>query len=168
MKIRHVSNQTDYFLDDYSSYFALAERPYKCTCFCLERPEVTVKNNNINFGKIVEPFSCCDPLFVIRDAQQNIRWKITANCCQCGFSCPACANVVFTIHSGNQEILDPNAAEGTITKTSAGIQELVSEADNFDVVFPVNATPEDKLLIIINVLMIDFRYFESETDNKNH
>ncbi len=46
------------------------------------------------------------------------------------------------------------------------MQELVSDATNFKIQFPQNATPEEKLLLISTTLMIDFRHFE-DTPGEN-
>ena len=172
MKMRHVNNQADYFAEDYSNYFAIAERPFKCTCCYFERPELTTRNNNAYFGKVTEPFSCCDPIFHVKDANNEVKWKITAECCQCGLlcrtRCGVCSEALFPIHSGNKTELDPKNCEGHIKKLSAGIQELVSDADNFELVFPVNATPEEKLTLISAVLLIDYRFFEDNGKNNRN
>ena len=173
MKVRHVNSQADLLLEDYSSYFALLERPFKCTCLCLERPEMTARNLNTTFGKVVEPFSCFNPTFHIKDAMGNIKWKISANGCQCGILCRKglgkCSEAIFPIYSADKVDLDPKHSDGYIKKLNGGIQELVSDADSFELVFPLNSTPEEKLLLISTVLMIDYRYFEDNgSDNKSH
>ena len=35
--VKHVSSPTDFTIDDYSNSYAVFERPYKCTCCCLDR-----------------------------------------------------------------------------------------------------------------------------------
>lgn len=172
MRIKHIANQADMILEDYSSYYALFERPFKCTCCCLARPEMTAKNNSTTFGKVVEPCTCCDPMFNVMDSKENIKWKVTADYCQCGIccrnGCGKCSEVVFPIHSGDKKDLDKYKGDGYIKKVFAGLQEFVSDADNFEVGFPNNATPEEKMLIIATVLMIDFRFYEDNGNNNNN
>lgn len=59
---------------------------------------------------------------------------------------------------------------GTIKKKCQGIQELVTDADTFILTFPDNASPEEKLMLIGAVLLLDYRYYEDngcEDDNNN-
>jgi hypothetical protein len=35
--VKHVNSPSDFTVDDYSNSFAIFERPYKCTCCCLDR-----------------------------------------------------------------------------------------------------------------------------------
>jgi len=39
---------------------------------------------------------------------------------------------------------------------------MVSDANNFTIYFPNNATEEDKALVMSAVLFLDYRYFEEE------
>jgi hypothetical protein len=171
MKIRHVNNQADFVVEDYSNYYAVAQKPFKCTCLCLERPSIVIKNNNYYFGKIIEPFSCCDSIYDIYDSSDKTKWKISGNCCQCGLLfkntiCGKCAEVTFHIFSANDSSLDSSNSKGYIKKQCSGIQELVSDADNFELVFPKDATPEEKMMLIGTVLMIDYRHFEDNGTDK--
>lgn len=169
MKIRHVNNQADFFLDDYSNYYAVASKPFKCTCLCLARPEISIRNNNHYFGKIVEPFSCCDAIYDVYDQSDKSKWKISGDCCQCGLMfkntiCGKCSEVTFNIYSAQ----DTTTPKGHIKKLCSGLQELVSDADNFELVFPADATPDEKMMLIGTVLMIDYRHFEESPADKNN
>ena len=44
---------------------------------------------------------------------------------------------------------------------------MVTSADSYQVNFPANATPNEKLLLIVTGLMIDYQYFEQKADNDN-
>ena len=63
--------------------------------------------------------------------------------------------------------MNPGTSEvvGHIIKKTAELDELVTDADSYQVNFPQNASPYDKLLIIALGLMIDYQYFE--TDSKS-
>jgi hypothetical protein len=41
----------------------------------------------------------------------------------------------------------------------------VGDADEFSLVFPPQATKEDRALLMASVIMLDFRYFENKQNN---
>jgi hypothetical protein len=161
MKIKHVEQASDLAFDNYMMYYALLERPFKCTCCCAARPEMSARNGNFHFGKVREPFSCCDPMYHIIDAQNQMKWKITADCCQCGM-CGGCGEVLFPVYSSNKSDLSPNNSDGCIKKLDGGCKEMMSDATNFEILFPMNMSPEDKFMLIATALMIDYRHFEKD------
>jgi hypothetical protein len=120
--------------------------------------------NKQSLGQIIEPCSCCDPVFNVFGFTGEKRWVITAQCCQCGIvcrnGCGKCSDVLFTIHKPGKTEMNPQNAEGSIKKKFSGFQELISDADNFELTFPEQASPEDKFLLIGAVIMIDFRFYE--------
>ena len=65
--------------------FLKLERPFKCTCFCLARPEVSVsfvENGSNKFcGKIKNPFYWCTLGCNVEDSIGNIKYIITGSCC---------------------------------------------------------------------------------------
>jgi hypothetical protein len=122
------------------------------------------KTTNQKIGRVVEPFKCCDPTFQIFNCAEQQKYNIIANCCQCGLFCKKCAETKFDIFS-NFSNNEGSTPAGSITKKFSGlIQELFTDADNFEIFFPEDATPEDKLMIIGTTLMIDYRHFEDNGD----
>jgi hypothetical protein len=168
MKIKHVA-ALDQFGNDFSDSATFAEfnRPYKCTCFCLQRPVMKgVKNNGEYFGQIKFPFSCCDPKYEVVDKFNNLKYVVTGDCCQCGLMCRTsygmCSEVMFQIRKPDNEQV------GFVKKVFSGlVQELLTSADNFELQFPKDSTPEDKLMLIGNVLMIDYTFFEDKGRDRN-
>jgi len=133
---------------------------------------MTVNSGSDYFGKVFEPFNCCDPLFYVYDKSDTLKWKVHTEYCQCGIycrnGCGKCSDVTFPIYSGDKTIFDHgNSSEGFIKKRFAGFQEIVSDADTFEIVFPVNATPQERLNLIGTVLMIDYLYYEDNGNDKN-
>jgi hypothetical protein len=130
------------------------------------------KQSNTHIGRIREPCSCCDPIFNVTNSKGEKRYIITAECCQCGIicnnSCGKCSDVLFTIHKPGKNEMTPQNAEGFIKKKFAGLQELITDADNFELIFPQDATPEEKFLLIGAVIMIDFRFYEDNGNNNRH
>jgi Scramblase len=57
-----------------------------------------------------------------------------------------------------------------LTKKSKGcLKAMISDADNFDLVFPPGATWQQKALLIASTLFIDYRLFEEKDGgNQNH
>jgi hypothetical protein len=169
MRVRHIDKESDLIINDFQSYWALLERPFKCTCCCLARPEMTAVVQNRPIGKVNEVFTCFDPIFNVLDSKDQLKWKISANCCQCGLvcrnSCGRCSSVEFFIHNGDSVDMSPETKSGFIKKVFSGIQELVSDSNNFQIEFPENATPDEKFMIISTTLMIDYRLFEDSSGN---
>ena len=54
---------------------------------------------------------------------------------------------------------------GLITKTPSKGYEKYTNADSYTVQFPNKATPEEKMLLIVASLMIDYQYFEKKMDD---
>lgn len=124
--------------------------------------------SNTKIGKVTRPFSCCNPYYEVYDEKDNLNYYISAKCCQCGFICP-CNEVNFLIFSGDNsgDFSDSNAI-GRIKKLNAGcVQEMFTKADNFEIEFPENANPEQKLLLISTALLIDYTHFEKQDSKSN-
>jgi len=125
-----------------------------------------------NIGRIYEPFKCCDPNFQIFNDQNVLKYVVAGDCCQCGLMCKSwgkCCETKFYIFDAKIDNRDPSASKGTITRKNPGIAKaMFTDADNFEVVFPNDATPLDKLMIIGATLMIDYAFFEDEGGNDHH
>jgi hypothetical protein len=170
MVIKHIANGG--MLDEnFSTPFVNIQKPFKCTCCCLERPEMVVTFGGTNqlCGRIKQPFSCCDPILVIHDNTGAMRYIVHGDCCQCGLCCAnnfcgKLSEVDFNIYRSEDRI----APLGSIIKKRATVSELVTSADSYQVNFPQGSTPQDKLLLIVAGLMIDYQYFEeSSSSDKN-
>ena len=172
MVIKHVASAGG-MNDDFTTPFAIVNRPFKCTCCCLERPEMLVSlgSNNQPLGRIKQPYTCCDPVFAIYDNTGKVRYTIHANCCQCGLICKnnfcgKLSEVIFYIYEEGSYVGSP---VGQITKKTATAAELVTSADSYQINFPLTADATLKMLIVVAGLMIDYQYFEeSASGNDNH
>ena len=169
MDIKHIAN-AGALNENFQNSFVHVNKPFKCTCCCLERPEM-IANYSANgelVGKVKQPFSCCDPIFTIYDNAGTIRYYIYADCCQCGLCCSGpCAKmseVTFNIYR------DANMGQpiGSIVKKIANFSELITSADSYQVNFPADARPNEKLLLIITGLMIDYQFFEERAGNDDN
>ncbi len=169
MDIKHIAN-AGALNENFQNSFVHVNKPFKCTCCCLERPEM-IANYSANgelVGKVKQPFSCCDPIFTIYDNAGTMRYFIYADCCQCGLCCSGpCAKmseVTFNIYR------DANMGQpiGSIVKKIANFSELITSADSYQVNFPADARPNEKLLLIITGLMIDYQFFEERAGNDDN
>jgi len=176
MEVKHVTSP-NVMEPDMMENFAIFDRPYKCTCLCLERPKMKgfyKTDNGTMFGSISEPWTCCDPLFVIKDMNKEPQFQIHADCCQCGLCCRndvcgKCSDVLFPIYPASVTDFHPQNSIGMIKKVSGDLlKELLTDADNFEVLFPPNASPEEKLLMIGATLMIDYLFYEDTTKSQQN
>jgi len=137
---------------------------------CLARPQMhgSLPGSNLNIGRVYEPCTCCDPYFFVYDQNEVLKWVVTADCCQCGLCCRngigRLSNVVFSIFPAGVDTSQVQLRAGQITKLFA-MKELYTQADNFEIIFPQNATSYEKLMIIGNCLMLDYIFFENPQDN---
>ena len=116
------------------------------------------------FSKVGEPYTCCDPLFTIKDDKDKLKYTLTTECCQMGLICKGSygrfSSVKFGIYSGDKEDFSENNKDGTLIKHGRNLTGFISDADTFEVDFPQDATPDDKLSLISSALMIDYLMFE--------
>jgi hypothetical protein len=119
-----------------------------------------VRNNRL-VGSVHDPFDCCNPNYIIKDENKNIKYRISAACCQKGFYC--CSDIYFYIYpAGDLPMVEENAI-GKITKLWTDcMKEACTKANNFLTVFPKDATVDDKVLLIGATLLIDYTLFEKE------
>ena len=147
--------------------FASAFKPLKIPCFCFNRPEimVTMGPDNKYIGKIKHLFTFCDPEFEVYNPQ-GLLYYVRADCCQCGLLCAN--NLCGKLSQATFEIYKPGTSNvlQTISKMPAqSFGEAATDADSYQVGFPQNSTPEDKLLLIALGLMIDYQYFETSASD---
>ena len=166
MRIKHISNQMD-FRGNFETYYATLSKPFKCTCLCLARPSISgiFHSNNQLFGKVTEEFTCCDPLFTILN-QTGIKYVITIDCSQCGFCCRKGCSKYNKVDCIIREGGINGKPVGKITKRAAqNLMEIAGDADTYDIDFPSDATPDEKLTLIMAGLFIDYRYYETNAND---
>jgi hypothetical protein len=167
MTIRHVLSYQE--LDtDLSKIFINIDKPCQCGCLCLCRHymDVILTDNNQRLGYITEQCTCCDIENKVFDAKGNLRYDVHGDCCQFGLCCGGggakkLANIYFEIRQNGNVV-------GSIKKLSANIGEFFTNADSYQITFPPNATPADKILLIITGLMLDYQNFDNNENNTYH
>lgn len=169
MDVKHVSGN-DFFggMGENGNRFAVFDKNYSVSCLCYCRPELKGYLKDLTgpyTGRIEKPLTYYDPVFKVYDKQDLVRFSITTSCCQCGMmcadSCGCFEPVIFLIFNGDYCNSDsPDQAVGKIIKQAMGFQAMISDADNFQVVFPLDATPEEKFNLLGAALLIDYCHFE--------
>ena len=95
----------------------------------------------------------CENRIDILDSSNSLRYIIKSNCCCLGYYLchfTKCCDCSYNIIQNNQTV-------GTITKdTCNGAVTFCTNADNYSIAFPLNATPQDKMLLICGALLIDY------------
>ena len=139
---------------DTMTKFAELDKPFACACCCCCRPELTAKyTNGKALGRVLEPCTVCKPLYNVYDANDELKYLIEFSCCNC-----SCCDYEAKIYSAK----DQNQAIGTIIK-KASLKDFFLACTTFEINFPSTATPDDKMLIISNTLLIDYRMFEKKS-----
>ena len=146
--------------------FGILDRPFKCTCCCCARPIVKgTFSNGQPFGTINQPFTCCSPFFETMDETDGSKYSIEIPYCQCGFMCRSnccgkCSEVNGNIYKEN----DLTHPVGSFKKVENCVLEMITDANSFEIIFPTDATVGDKLNILATVILIDYRFYESNAN----
>ena len=159
--IRHIIS-SDQLNSDLAKIFIHVNKPCVCGCCCFCRPHMDVRlaDNNALIGRVREPFTCCDIDTEIYDSAGNFKYLIKGDCCQAGLCC--CTK----FSSVKFDILQNNFSVGSMKKLAASnFGEFFTKADSYRIDFLVNATPEEKMLLIVAGLMIDYQNFEDTSDD---
>ena len=125
---------------------------------------VFLVENNTTLGDIRQPNGCCcsEPDYQIKNSK-SIKYRVVTNGCQCSY---CCCDGCSCMNSGVRfNILDSTHTQivGDIFKSG-----LSSSNDllTYKIIFPEDATPDEKILIISSVFSIDtFNYRTSGKKN---
>jgi len=161
MDVKHKDYQDSNFD---ANPFLLFERDFKCTLFCLDRPELKVHSTEsgspVYLGKVKNPFRCCELICEVFDSADLLKYYITGSLCQCGVLCegPCCQKAILEIRTPDQQQC------GTLKRVPTSVlQNCLTTKANFAITFPVQATPIERALFIAAGIMIDFSYFEKKS-----
>lgn len=147
-------------------------RPFKLTCLCFQRPfvEVNYKEGARNeyIGRIIHNFNLCYMSMTVYDKTNTQRYLIKGSVFQIGLMnrrgcpCKGCQQAFCFIHDNTGEIV------GIIEKRGKGFKGMISDADNFSILFPIRSTLEERACLLAATLFLDFRYFEDSENNRNN
>ena len=169
MDFYHIPSEVELSYKIYPNAFLTAYKPFKCTICCICRPEmvITLSDGKKILGTVKHIFTLCDPQFDIYDENNQLKYIVSGSCSQFGLlcartSCSKMYEVEFNILSPDS----PNVIGKIVRKAARNCGELVTDADNYTIMFPVNSSSFDRLLLISLGLMIDYQYFESDANKK--
>ena len=146
----------------FENLFVNIYKPFKCVIgnFC-ERPEMIINlNNGENIGKILNPSRFCNHEYDVFDSNGQLKYFVIADCCQWAL---CCSNYIFGKCSKAEFIIFDKkfgSKIGLLTKNKAQCIEILTNANSFNIEFPISANDKEKLLLICLGLMIDYQHFE--------
>ncbi|GKY94792.1 hypothetical protein MPSEU_000444400 [Mayamaea pseudoterrestris] len=158
------------------------ERPFVCcvvgACKCCCYQQASFKSGSDDLGKIQENCYYCVPQYTLLDANGNKVYKIhpptccagcCVNCCTEGNPCfgKGCCKLPFWIFDPNQR--DTNGGDaahlGKILKKPKSLaMEVFTDANAFEIVFPKEATPEQKASLVGTSIFFNAVYFERSNE----
>ena len=147
---------------DLANIYIKAQKPCAIGCFCCCRPyiDVVLHKDKKYLGKVSEPFTCCDRNAEVYDEFNQLRYRIVGDCCQTGLCCGSSAEKLTEIEFN---ILEGRKNVGLMKKMVASLGQYFSKADTYKIIYPKTATPQEKLLLIIAGLLIDYQNFEKNS-----
>lgn len=147
--------------------FAIMEKRFSCSCFCLGRPEIVIKasNNNKILGQIQIPFSMGDTTYKLYNSKDKLKYIIDGDYCQLGIICMK--NLCCCLPEAFFEIYEPkNNGEkqivGTIHRIPGKYEKFYHVLDCYEILFPINASGEERFLLICVVFMIEYQIFRKK------
>ena len=167
MKMKLVASYENKNDNNFSNSLMILEKNCKLPFLCLIRPDIKVNlvKDNLYLGTVEKAFSCCDPCFTVyNEFGEEVKY-IEADCCQCGFICRNSSlgkteDAHFFIYNPK----DKSKPIGDIVKKT---ESVFSIADSYSVVYPLHIPPEEKILLSIVAVLIDYQYFEKNNNVNN-
>lgn len=140
---------------------------FSCFCACCTRPIFEVVTPIETLGTIIETRTLCDPVIHVLDANDELIYIISTECCQCGYClrdsfCDnrRCARCIFIISDKE------NNKIGKITKDHRSGKRIQPDYDQMVITFPPEASCQEKILIMCASLAIEYLYFQIMTNTK--
>ena len=160
MIIRHVISY-DQLNSDLAKIFFHIDKPCEMGCCCLCRPYMDVRLTDTKqyLGQVREPCTCCDLETDIYNSSGALCYRIVGDCCQYGL---CFGNDIEKLANIRFDIFQDGVMVGSMRKLSSSFGEFFTKADSYQISFPPNSSPEEKMLLIIAGLMIDYQYFEKD------
>lgn len=126
-------------------------RPLRCDSCCCPccLQELEVYSGNTFLGSVVQDCSFWRPYFSVRDASGKTVLRIKGPC------------VRFCVAAFKIKSMDGQYRVGAIKKKWNGVcREALTDADMFDINFPIDLDVKIKAVLLGAALLLDFMYFE--------
>ena len=164
MKMKLMSPDSNKYDTNFRDSLMTLQRDCKIPCLCLIRPELIIdlSKEKLRVGKVEQSFAFCDPCFRVYNENDEEIYYIEADCCQCGFICRNYSigktdDCQFLIYKSSKRV----KPIGYIVKKTESVYSL---ADSYLVVFPSKIPPEEKFLLSIAAVLIDYQYYEKNNN----
>jgi len=137
------------------------DRPWRCTpslCWCCHLQEMSIESPPGQLqGTIKQQWTCWIPKYKVYNAQEQVVFTITGECCYCKCGC----DVIFRVFEGDADS-DSGQEIGQIEKHWGGCSEIFGGVNNFSIKFPQTMDIQKKMLLLGATYLIDFNYFETQ------
>lgn len=136
------------------------ERPFRCkSCWypcCLQEMTVCAPPGQV-IGKIKQLCHPLRPKFAILDHMDNEVLYVSGPI----FTCDFCGEIKFEVLA-----TDGETEVGRVSKQWSGLlKEMVTDADNFGISFPLDMDVRIKATLMAIAFLIDFMYYEESSDD---
>ena len=149
-----------------SSPFAKLEKSCSFPCFCFCRPEAVIKimTSDKILGQIKMPFSMGDTVYQIYNSKNKLKYIIDAEYCQTGIICMknicgCLPEVYFEIYENKD---NKNQVTGNIHRIPGKFENFMHVLDCYQITFPINATGEERFLLLCAVFLIEYQVFRKK------
>ncbi|XP_065180303.1 phospholipid scramblase 1-like [Sycon ciliatum] len=144
-----------HIIDNANQTVMVFKRPrHFCTNSCMgctsSRVTVEAPPGNV-IGYVQTNTFCCKPTYTIEAPDLSPVLKITSPCCGCGCSC----SPKFAVQTLTGEEI------GCVQKKFSGVvKEAFTDADNFNITFPMDLDVKVKASLLASLFLIDMLHFE--------
>lgn len=160
MKMKVVESYDNKYDDNFNNSIIKINKNFKIPFLCLIRPEMKVNliKEQTYLGTVEQCFSFCDPCFKIYNENEEEVKYIEADCCQCGYICRN--NTIGKTDDAHFFIYNPGDKSKPIGDICKKTESVFSIADSYSVIYPPTIPPEEKILLSIVAILIDYQYYE--------
>lgn len=139
------------------------QRPFRCSCCCFccpsTRQELEVQcPPGVTIGFVAEHWNLCRAVYSIQNERKEDMMGVYGPCSTYGCG----SDSVFEVIS-----LDGVSSIGSITRKWNGVLSAMSDADHFEIHFPIDLDVKMKAMIFGACFLIDFMYFESSPPQRS-
>ena len=160
MKMKVIESYENKSDNNFTNCLININKDCKIPCLCLIRPEMKLylAKDESYIGSVEQSFSFFDPSFSIYNENGEIVKYIEADCCQCGFICRN--NTIGKTDDCHFFVYDPENKTKPIGDICKKTESIFSIADSYSVIFPAKIPAEEKILLSIVDVLIDYQYYE--------
>ena len=128
-------------------------------CFFWMRPKAVIRDvAGTDLGSVYDPCAVCAANNIVSLPDGTAKYKVGGTLCQLGACCPC-----DTFHFEIEDLV--TGSRGSLRKHFNGCEELLTAINQFVIIFPPDALPEDKAALLSSMVLLDLAYFEVNKNN---